>query len=220
MPRRCYPSASGNSLAARLGPYMLERRNLFRLTDVREKIERWRHHYNWERLHSALGDRATRSAPTTGSNRAQARRVRLGRKGQRRPALRTAAMPRIQTFTAFRTLGCEGRAGKAAHGEHETGSGKQRLARDCQLSMSNAIKRRKYRHQPTTPGRKLYGWSVYFRGAGHQAEILTAGRHTFAGGSPAADTKLRMGYQRGKVSGQGLWCVHGARIKIQNGNPS
>ena len=39
--------------------------------------------------------------------------------------------------------------------------------------------------------------SVHFRGAGHQAEISTTGRYTSAGRVSRADTKLRMGYQKG-----------------------
>ena len=154
------------SFNGRLRDECLNVETFFDLSDVREKLERWRLDYNQVRPHSALG-------------RSFSRRVRPRLEGIERglvahglagkpSAGRRRALQRYrgsETLAAFRpTLRREGRARKAVHGQREIASGKERVARDCQLSLLSAI------NAGNTGTNRP-----------HQAEISTAGRYTFAG---------------------------------------
>jgi hypothetical protein len=88
---------------------------------------------------------------------------------------------------SFRTAlsRCEGRARKAAYGQHRTDGRKQQSGRGCQMTLLSA----------TNAGNTGTNRP-------HQAEISTAGRYLSRGGSMPTVTNSRVGYQKGVSTGR------------------
>jgi putative transposase len=150
------------SFNGRLRDECLNVETFFDLSDIREKLERWRLDYNQARPHSALGDRSPEefvrewkessaaSSRTAGpANQAPAGAVHCSE---------TADPKLSQSFRL--ALRREGRAGKAVPGAARNASGNEHVARGCQFESVECDKCRKHGYKPTTS---------------------TAGRYTFAG---------------------------------------
>jgi hypothetical protein len=99
------------SFNGRLRDECLNVETFFGLSDVREKLERWRRDYNQVRPHSAWLIVLPKSSPAIGKNRARPRCVRLGRQTRSRPAPCIAAIPRIQNLYSLSSRPRTGRAG-------------------------------------------------------------------------------------------------------------
>ena len=162
----CSQTGTSSSNSPRSANESLNVETFFDLSDVREKLARWRLDYNQVRPHSALADRSPEEFARDWKRieRGLAAHGSAGKPnaGRRRALQRYRGS---ETLAAFRpTLIREGRARKAVHGQREIASDKERVARGCQLSLLSAI------NAGNTGTNRP-----------HLGEISTAGRYTFAG---------------------------------------
>ena len=89
------------SFNGRLRDECLNVETFFDLSDVREKLERWRLTTTRRDLTARSAIVLPRSSCASGKNRARPRRARLGRQTKRRPAPCSATIPRIQNSCRF-----------------------------------------------------------------------------------------------------------------------
>ena len=123
------------SFNGRLRDECLNVETLFDLTDLGEKLERWRQDYNSVRPHSSLGDRSPEEFVRQWKQSSPACLRTAGpANGAPAGAVHCAERRGSKTHTAFHPalIGREGRAGKAAHKEY-----RQTATKDDLLEVAN-----------------------------------------------------------------------------------
>ena len=154
----------------------------FDLVDVREKLEHWRQDYNQVRPHSALADR-TPEEFARDWQQSSAASLRTAWPAKPTPAgavhRTSAADPKLlRLFVPPSDV--KGGPEKLSQDSSEPTAKNSQLL-EVSIESVECDKRRKYRHQPTTPGRDLYRRPVYFRGAAHFRQTLTYRWYTCRG---------------------------------------